>query len=79
MQYDLTGGGVRIQAIPNGELPNMTAASCCAVCDAIPECGAWVFALDVKSMSGKTNCYLLTGATGASPSSTRASGVKVNL
>jgi hypothetical protein len=74
--YDITGGGARIQAIPNGELPNMTSTSCCAVCDAISECNAFVFALDVPATAGTTNCYLLTSASGVSKSATRAAGVK---
>ena len=54
----------------------MTAMSCCAVCDAIDECQAFVVALDVPEGSGATNCYLLTGAGGISRSANRASGTK---
>jgi hypothetical protein len=54
----------------------MTQTACCAVCDAIDECGAFVFALDVPTVAGKTNCYLLTSAEGVAKSPNRAAGVK---
>ena len=71
---DVSGSFSRVSEYPLGAI-TQSVAQCCAICDGVAACNAWVFCPPTEDCSGAdphgTNCWLLTGVTRLTPSSHR--------